>query len=31
MWASVGEMGGEHVGENVETVDGVRQKGCEPF
>jgi len=25
------EMGGEHVGEDIETVDGVRRKGCEPF
>ena len=29
--AVASEMGGEHVGENVETVDGVRRKGCEPF
>jgi len=31
VWAAAGEIGGEHVGEDVETVDGVRQKGCEPF
>jgi len=29
--AAANEMGGEHVGEDVETVDGVRRKGCEPF
>jgi len=31
MWAVAGEMGGEHVGEDVKIVDGVRRKGCEPF
>jgi len=31
VWAAAGEMGGEHVGEDVETVDRVRRKGCEPF
>jgi len=31
MWVAAGEMGGEHVGEDVETIDGVRRKGCEPF
>jgi len=31
MWAAASEMGGEHVGKDVETVYGVRQKGCEPF
>ena len=25
------EMVGEHVRKDVETVDGVRWKGCEPF
>jgi len=29
--AGASEMGGEHVGEDVETADGVRRKGCEPF
>jgi len=31
MWAAASEMGGEHMGENVEDVDGVGWKGCEPF
>jgi len=31
MWAAAGEMGGEHVGEDVEIVYGVRWTGCEPF
>ena len=31
VWAAASEVGGEHVGEDVETVDGVRWKGCEPF
>jgi len=31
MCAAAGEIDGEHVGEEVETVDGVRRKGCEPF
>ena len=29
--AAASEMGGEHVGEDVETIDGVRRKGCETF
>jgi len=31
VWTVASEMGGEHVGKNIETVDGVRRKGCEPF
>jgi len=31
VWAAAGEMGGEHVREDVETVDGIRRKGGEPF
>ena len=31
MWAAASEIGGEHVGESVEAVDGVGWKGCEPF
>jgi len=31
VWAAAGEMGGEHVGEDVEIVDGIRRKGGEPF
>ena len=31
VWTAASEMGGEHVGKNVETVNGVGQKGCEPF
>jgi len=29
--AAASEMGGEHVRKDVETVNGVRRKGCEPF
>jgi len=29
--AAASEMGREHVREDVEIVDGVRRKGCEPF
>ena len=29
--ATASKMGGEHVRKDVETVDGVRWKGCEPF
>jgi len=29
--AAASEMGREHVGEDVEAVDGVRWKGYEPF
>jgi len=31
VWTAASEMGGEHVGKNIEAVDGVRRKGCEPF
>jgi len=31
MWSATGEMGGKHMGEGVEAVDGVGCKGCEPF
>ena len=31
VWTAASKMGGEHVGKNVEAVDGVRRKGCEPF
>jgi len=31
MWTVASEMGGEHMRERVEAVDGVRWKGCEPF
>jgi len=31
VWPAASEMGGEHVKKDVETVDGVRQKSCEPF
>ena len=31
MWAASSEVGGKHVGEGVEIVDGVWGKGSEPF
>jgi len=31
VWMAASKMGREHVGKDVETVDGVRRKGCEPF
>jgi len=31
VWTAASKMGGEYVGKNVETVDGVGQKSCEPF
>jgi len=31
VWAAASKMGGEHVRNYVETVNGVRWKGCEPF
>jgi len=31
MWAAAGEVGGKHVGEGVEAVDGVWGKGGKPF
>jgi len=31
VWMAASEMGGEHVGKDVETVGEVRRKGCEPF
>ena len=31
VWAAASKMGGEHVRKDVETVNGVRWKGCEPF
>jgi len=31
VWTAASKMGGEHVGKNVEVIDGVRRKGCEPF
>jgi len=31
MWAAASEMGGEHIGESVEVVDGVGWKSYEPF
>ena len=31
VWAAASKMGGKHVRKDVETVDGVRLKGCEPF
>ena len=31
VWTATSEMGGEHVGKDVEIVDRVRWKGCEPF
>ena len=31
VWTAANNMGGEHVGKNIEVVEGVRQKGCEPF
>ena len=31
VWTVANKMGEEHVGKNVEAVDEVRRKGCEPF
>ena len=31
VWAAASEVCGEHVREDVEPIDGVRWKGCEPF
>jgi len=31
VWTAASKMGGEHVGKNVEAIDGVRRKGFEPF
>jgi len=31
VWAAASKMGGEHVGKDVKTVNGVRWKGCEPL
>jgi len=31
VWAVASEMGGEHMRDGVEAVDGVGWKGCEPF
>ena len=31
VWTATSEMGGEHMGESIEDVDGVGWKGCEPF
>jgi len=31
VWMAASKMGGEHVGKDVEAVNGVRRKGCEPF
>jgi len=31
VWTTASKMGGEHMGESVEVVDGVGWKGCEPF
>jgi len=31
VWMATNKMGGEHMGESVEVVDGVRWKGCAPF
>jgi len=31
VWAATSKMGGEHVRKDVETVNGVRWKACEPF
>jgi len=31
MWAASNEMGSEHVGEGVKTVNGVWREGSEPF
>jgi len=31
VWTTTSKMGGEHVGKNVEIIDEVRRKSCEPF